>query len=117
MAKTVTVTLRIRTQGDGLDHSDVFTFTNTNVCPAFYTNAAQGFNSYPLGDFAGAHAFVMAPPKSTSGNPTQSGVGKTLVGDLSDVGVPLDPACAQLLPVASLNLMYDAAEPVWFILA
>lgn len=117
MSKDVKITLRVRSQGDGLDHTDVFVFENTTAPGPYYTVATQGYNTWSSGLFANTHVFLVVPPVSTSGNPTQSGVGKTLVGAPSDVGVPLDPAVAHLLPVAFLSLIYAAQEPVWFVLA
>lgn len=121
MSKSVTVTVRVRTSGDGLDHTDVFTTTNAAAPQSYLVGASAGFNGpWASGLFTGMSGAVIVPPNSQSGQPTLSGVSKTLKGASPDTGIPLDPAAVQVIPVAAggggLGLTFSAPENVYLIL-
>jgi hypothetical protein len=121
VAKSVTVTVTVRGRGDGLDHTDTFTYTNSNAPQSYYTQAAAGFNGpWVSGVFPGMEGAVVVPPRSTSGVPSKSGVGKTLVGSGSDTGIPLLPEGWQVVPVApgsgGFGLNYSSGEPLYLVL-
>lgn len=113
MAKTVTVTVRVKSVGDGKDHTDIFTFTNANAPGAAYDVKSAGDNGFgPAvfldGVFTGV---VLVPPNSQSGTPSQSGISKTLKGVAGDTGIPLDPAGVQVIPSTSAFIVnYSSAE-------
>lgn len=103
MAKTVTVTLRIKTVGDGVDHTETFQAVNVNALPSFSTVVSTGNNGTygPASGFPGMTGAVLRPPTSRSGFPYSSVLPKTLVGTGGDIGIPLDPAAFHLIPTAS----------------
>lgn len=118
MAKSITVNVRITSQGDGLTHTDTFTYTNANGPPALYTTMSPGDNIFSAGSFSPSPTiFILVPPSSTSGQPSVSGVSKTLKGAGGDTGIPLNPAGIQILTAPALTLNYGSAEAAWLVLA
>lgn len=118
MAKSITVTVRITSQGDGMTHTDAFTYTNANGPAAFYTTTVAGDNVYSAGFFSPSpFIFVAVPPLSTSGQPSFSGVSKTLKGVSNDVGIPLNPAGVHVLTAPAIRINYSAPEALWLLLA